>query len=291
MPINENNDLVDQTPVAGRIAAEDQLNATAPPLYGEHHFDQLYSDVDNTGYWTPGAALSTSSTPLGPHSRSVSNENLVNLGGVANGNVSATALQHRLNNLPISSPRHSPNAQDSEYFPHSRNHDASSNHSASDPTSAEMSRRSSADAQVSSGAHTGANTPVPYFNEYEDISRIPSYSTAVKAPFRSPQSTNLPSYDDATSRDHVSDSPILGIPQAPSQAHIRSQGVGSRSGPNLVSLIHEDPPDIRRSYSVGNVTGVASRERPVNSDHGSPTRTMQDEDSRLRLLRARAGQQ
>ncbi|KAL9110456.1 MAG: hypothetical protein Q9227_005000 [Pyrenula ochraceoflavens] len=322
--INENNDLVDQAPVAGRVAAEDQLNAAAPPLYGEHHFDQLYSDVDHSGYWTPGAALSSPGTPLGAHSRDVSSENLVSLAAVGNGsNVSAAALQHRLNNLRFTSPRQSPNEMDQEYFQNSTDTDAASSHNGSESTSGDMSRRTSADANMYSGQQTGLSTPLPYSNEFEDISKIPSYSTAVKSPLRHPQSTGLPSYDDATSRNNsVGSDAGPTLPQPPSQAHLRRTGLGARSGPNLVSLVHETPTqaqrrpgsrsgpnlvsliqaesDMRRSFSTGSVIRESSTERTWvretsserttrrHSPDGGP-RTMQDEASRLRLLRPRNG--
>ena len=62
--INENNDLVDQSPVASRLALENDLNNSAPPLYGQHQFDQYYSEMDHAGYRTPGT-FSTPGTPFG----------------------------------------------------------------------------------------------------------------------------------------------------------------------------------------------------------------------------------
>lgn len=51
LPINENNDLVDQTPQARRAAVANDLANAAPPVYGKHTLDALYSDMD--GYKTP----------------------------------------------------------------------------------------------------------------------------------------------------------------------------------------------------------------------------------------------
>jgi len=115
--INENNDLVDQSPVASRLALENDLNNSAPPLYGQHQFDQYYSEMDHAGYRTPGT-LSTPGTPFGSLSRNISSENLSSLIGQGgrqsifepgaannqqvNGDISPAALQHRLQNLGVS---------------------------------------------------------------------------------------------------------------------------------------------------------------------------------------------
>jgi arrestin-related trafficking adapter 4/5/7 len=115
--INENNDLVDQSPVASRLALENDLNNAAPPLYGQHQFDQYYSEMDHAGYRTPGT-FSTPGTPFGSLSRNISSENLSSLIGQGgrqsifeavpannqqvNGDISPAALQHRLQNLRVS---------------------------------------------------------------------------------------------------------------------------------------------------------------------------------------------
>jgi arrestin-related trafficking adapter 4/5/7 len=99
LPINENNDLVDQTPQASRAAIVNDLANAAPPMYGQHTLDTLYSDMD--GYRTPGTALSTPGTPY-MHSRRASHENLSSLAGDTNGNfVSPIALQSRLQDLRV----------------------------------------------------------------------------------------------------------------------------------------------------------------------------------------------
>jgi arrestin-related trafficking adapter 4/5/7 len=114
--INENNDLVDQTPVASRQALENDLTNSAPPLYGQHQLDQYYSEMDHAGYRTPGN-FSTPGTPFGSLSRNISTENLSSLVGQGgrqttfepspassqqvNGDISPAALQHRLQNLRV----------------------------------------------------------------------------------------------------------------------------------------------------------------------------------------------
>ena len=130
--INENNDLVDQTPVASRQALENDLTNSAPPLYGQHQFDQYFSEMDHAGYRTPGA-FSAPGTPFGSLSRNISTENLSSLIGQGrressvepspanihqvNGDVSPAALQHRLQNVRVSGSglAHSPLVTENHY--------------------------------------------------------------------------------------------------------------------------------------------------------------------------------
>jgi len=112
LPINENNDLVDQSPQASRAAIANDIANSAPPVYGQHTLDLLYSEVDRSGYRTPGMALSSPGTPY-LHSRHASSDNLASLaaGGpsappVGNGLsshsfVSPIALQSRLQDLRV----------------------------------------------------------------------------------------------------------------------------------------------------------------------------------------------
>ncbi len=134
--INENNDLVDQSPVASRQALADDINNSAPPLYGQHQFDQYYSEMDHSGYRTPG--MSAPGTPFGTISRNISTENLNSLighGGRQTNNIdsaldpvpneqpateiSPAALQRRLQNLRVSDRTvHSPLSTEDHYSNH-----------------------------------------------------------------------------------------------------------------------------------------------------------------------------
>lgn len=62
LTIDEDNNLTTQNPRAMDAGA---LNAMAPPGYGEHQFDQLYSDVDPSGFQTPAGMMSGAATPMG----------------------------------------------------------------------------------------------------------------------------------------------------------------------------------------------------------------------------------
>jgi hypothetical protein len=289
LPINENNDLVDQTPYAARLAQEHDADHSAPPLYGEHQFDQLYSGVDSHGYRTPGN-FSTPGTP-NLHSRSQSSENLASLHAITNGaglstsplgqHVSAAALQSRLQNLHVNgaplqttpadehtippsdavdrSRRNSSVAGLHDYFCEASGNPPSNSHSPalqnghhSGSHSNSLSRQHSDDDVLASGTVT----PRVQFNEVEDLARVPSYTTAVRTP--APKTStfgmgNLPTYGDATHSAGTSP-PFL---VEPPSAHLR----GSRSGTTLEGT--------GRHFGSRNVV------------------TIQDEERRLRTTQAR----
>jgi len=290
LPINENNDLVDQTPYAARMAQVHDADHSAPPLYGEHQFDQLYSGVDPNGYGTPGN-FSTPGTPYS-HSRNISSENLASLNAITNGaglsasaggqHVSAAALQSRLQILhvnghqgqlsaadddhlladgDVSSRRNSSNRVLQDDFSESNNSGQHSSYGHSPaPQSGHhsnpLSRQPSEDEVRVSGS--GNATPLVRFDEVEDLARVPSYTTAVRTPApKTPCSGlgNLPTYGDAT-HSAISLPPI---PVEPPSAYMRP----SRSGTALAG--------------IGGGRPSAMQSEP----------TIQDEERRLRTLQAR----
>ncbi|KAK2813545.1 hypothetical protein FQN49_008292, partial [Arthroderma sp. PD_2] len=98
LPLDDNNNLVDQSPSSPQVA-EFCMAQQAPPLYGDHQFDMLYSELDPHGYRTPGI-YSGVATPFGSISRNLSVENLSSLATMgAGGDVAATILHNRLVNL------------------------------------------------------------------------------------------------------------------------------------------------------------------------------------------------
>ncbi|EXJ54385.1 hypothetical protein A1O7_09724 [Cladophialophora yegresii CBS 114405] len=304
LPINENNDLVDQTPQAGRAAIANDLANAAPPVYGQHTLDVLYSDV--SGYRTPGTALSTPGTPY-LHSRHASSDNLASLAAMANGNyVSPAALQTRLQNLwvvdssiqdlrgnedseiqslglpaEVRSRRNSASgANPQDYF---RPHDASNgsthprispneggmnsdnaSHTPSYPPSNLMSRRTS---EEEDGQISGTRTPFPQYDHMEDLARVPSYSTAVKTPAPrqlSDQSISLPTYGAAVT---VPSPPALAEPPS---AYIRT----SPRLPGRITVSSQSP-----DSPINGVPRGSLSHRSVNS--------IQDEERRLRMLQMR----
>ncbi|RHZ57264.1 hypothetical protein CDV55_100566 [Aspergillus turcosus] len=268
LAIDDNNNLVDQTPQSAQRAVND-LAQQAPPLYGEHQFDQLYSEVDPSGYMTPGPG-SGPGTPFGTLSRNLSAENLASMNALTNTDISASALHHRLSNLHASrfsnpSPSDTDNHTDPElrrlgvaadYF------GPSSGSNSHTPASPELSRRPS-DEDYHDHDHipSGMATPFhPQFAEVESLSRVPSYSTAVRSTV-GPCDSELPDYQAVVAEDTAM--PTL---QSPQQAHIRSAGRGATTVNTGIDVHH------LRSALFNSRT-------PTHHD---------DDDRRLRIVQARA---
>ena len=275
LAIDDNNNLLAQTPQSTRIAVDDFAHQ-APPLYGEHTFDQLYSELDPSGYRTPGPG-SGPGTPFTPLSRNISSENLASMNALTNTDISASALHHRLTNLNAS-PLHNPVTPGTatpgeglhgsqsptegytihrqlgvpnDYFGPAS---GSTSHSHGSP---ELSRRASDEVEPEA-LPSGMATPFhPQYDEVETLSRVPSYSTAVRCAVR-PHDSGLPDYNAVI----ASSLPTLPVPQSPQQAHIRS---GRASGTGT-------PLEVPTRPSHFNSRGT-------NAD---------DEERRLRLVQARA---
>ncbi|EMD64556.1 hypothetical protein COCSADRAFT_326532 [Bipolaris sorokiniana ND90Pr] len=186
LPPNEDQSVVVDQNILSQQAMQDEVNQNAPPTYGLHQLDELYNDIDPSGFMTPGGYRSMmnsgANTPFFAQSRRGSTEDLTSLDAAMHqpgGGASAAALQHRLANL-------------------SMNH---SDH----PTRFHPSR------QNSSGDSTPAHNSEPaYFDlpasnyDMDALARTPSYNTAVRTPAgsRTPggMDMHLPSYEIATSR-------------------------------------------------------------------------------------------
>jgi hypothetical protein len=268
LAIDDNNNLIDQTPEAAQRALDD-LAEQAPPLYGEHQFDQLYSELDMSGYFTPGP-MSGPATPFGTLSRNLSAEDLPSMASVSNADISVSALHSRLSRLHAI---HTPSpenvdghdaeagnrtaAHGSDYFTLNRR---SGSHSHSpDGSSTTLSRRQSLDHEHCDHIPSGMVTPyVPRFLEVEDLSRVPSYSTAIRSTARTSYHSDLPDYQSATAGDVV-----VSQPRSPQQAHLRGDG-RLHSGSVLSEFFHS------RDHS---------RDRSRNSHD--------DEERRLRLMQGR----
>ncbi|KAJ6028569.1 HECT-type ubiquitin ligase-interacting protein creD [Penicillium herquei] len=271
--IDENNTIRDHENIqsAQRRAADEFTSQQAPPLYGEHQFDQLYSGVDPNGYRTPGPG-SGSQTPFGALSRNISADNLASMNALTNTDISAVALHSRLSSLHNARIGHlSPNeSHDSptESHPNSRQLNVhfndyfgpSSGSNSHSPGSPELSRRAS-DEVEHEAIPSGMATPFhPQYAEVETLSRVPSYSTAVRATVGSYDS-HLPDYN-AVIADSLPVTPLL---QSPQQAYLRSgRNSGRASGVST-------PLEVNRPGHF-NSNGV-------NTD---------DAERRLRLVQARA---
>jgi len=210
----------------------------------------------------------------------MSSENLASLDALTNGtpttpssgDVSASALHNRLVNLRTE-PADTTSINGYDGSPPQTQHvpenfadsgDSPNVHSANGG-STDLSRRTSEESPTASGAQT----PRVHFTEVEDLTRVPSYSTAVRTPLRTPLNGDLPTYHTATSSSSLSSM----VPQAPRQAHLRG-GWASQLATD------EDATMATRPSS--------SPSLPNNGRQMSHSHLRQDEEARLRLMQARA---
>lgn len=93
LPVDERNE------VTGNMMpgiSDESLNSAettlvAPPEYGRHMLDQIYSDIDPTGYMSRTGSVPGTPGGLYAQSRRTSHENLASLNSVANGHPSSSS--------------------------------------------------------------------------------------------------------------------------------------------------------------------------------------------------------
>jgi hypothetical protein len=211
MPLTADGCLVDQTPLS--IQSTD-MTQHAPPLYGQHVLDQLYAGVDQSGIMTP-APQSGMNTPFYSQSRAGSSENLASMSEDShpNGAVPPAALSSRLQNLNAGSRNNSfrrlpHGAASGANTPYHQGHSENdtgyfdqNNHSGqnSNPLSRRVSEEEnhSGVSNLTSGQHTPEHID---YSDLGDLTKVPSYRTAVKAPIRGMSYNDaLPNYDAAVS--------------------------------------------------------------------------------------------
>ncbi|KAI9712754.1 MAG: hypothetical protein M1820_001376 [Bogoriella megaspora] len=228
LPINQNQDVCPgPNQVEDAVINQQETTLVPPPEYGAHQLDQLYHDIDTSGFMTPrpgGVYGSGSTTPFYSRSRANSSENLPSLGhltvndGISGpdmnvygaGGVSASAIQTRLSHLQQQDPNQLQTSAGqfagADLF---SNSNSRSGRQSPSRRSRSLSRHPSDERRASSSTLT---VPVADY----DLSRVPSYNTAVQTPRPSnPADTSLPTYEVATSR------PPTPEIQLPGQAHIR----------------------------------------------------------------------
>jgi hypothetical protein len=196
MPLDPEGNLVRQLPNgASREAA-----TIAPPAYEHHRLDQLYDDIDPISLNSPIGGRSGVSSPFRGHSRAGSTDNLpALLQGAA---IQPDLLAHRLHSMSLEQGHRNMSwnsnlsAAGAATRPNSPPHPADETHM-SPPPSAPLTRHNSGE-----GA-SGHNTPPEHldFPEITELSKVPSYQTAVKTPVRQFASDvfGLPDYETALS--------------------------------------------------------------------------------------------
>lgn len=212
MPLDEEGNLVRQMPNG---TTPGDVVAAPPPSYDEHTLDQLYEDMEPTGLQTPAGMAS----PLYGHSRAGSVENLAALLHSHSTAVPPAALTSRLQSMSLEPSSRSTSWHDGDSEAATPNNGpADSVHSSALP-SAPLTRQNSDDniaAETMSGYHTPEHLD---FSGITELSKVPSYHTAVKTPVRPivyPEGTVLPDYVAATggSGTTTPGSPDLGHSEA-----------------------------------------------------------------------------
>ncbi|KAL6714581.1 hypothetical protein ACLMJK_008006 [Lecanora helva] len=233
LPLDDDNNLINQgSHIVDAAAAMDELT---PPQYGEHQFDQLYSEIDPTGYMTPAGGPSGMSTPFQSRSRSVSSENLTSLTGIAASDLVENALQSRLNNLAVPGGNRLGRDRSFERSQLSCSGDGQGEHRDESATnmlnpvargasisqdvnqmgyanSGSVSRRESEEDNMTSGYVT------PQHIEYsaENLAKVPSYTAALQSQTRTPINNGLPTYQSATR------APEQAVSRNAAQVHMQS---------------------------------------------------------------------
>ena len=204
------------------------FSSLAPPVYGEHQFDQLYSEIDLSGFMTPAGGASGVGTPFASQSRSGSTENLTSMDAVASPDSTENVLAHpasgrwgrdrpyhpsgSVDEAIEGSPESPQSCQIVSWTTeHVGNSRGSSNRGSSNP----MSRRTSGGESVPSQNHSSEHIE---FNS-EDLAKVPSYSTALRSRATAPINDGLPNYQTAIQAPMSQPSPPT--PQVPSPVGIR----------------------------------------------------------------------
>ena len=217
--------------------------------------DQLYSGVETSGYETP-AQRDGSATPFTSRSRAGSTENLVPMNGLASGNLSASMLESRLSSMQnLSSNRGArdrvhdsgdstsaygsyENTPGTEFLHHREMLARNENFMTSGGTTSRQSPSNPLSRRVSEEQYASPGTYSPQHVELssEELSKVPSYGTALQTPLRTSNTQNLPTYETATSRPPSPIPPTPPMPQTPRQAHTVSSGsLGNNSDSAILS--------------------------------------------------------
>ena len=207
LPLDENNELPNGSSQALTSAF---FSNGAPPIYGEHRFDRLYSDL-GSGYATPAGIASGVGTPFASQSRRASAENLYSMGATTATGLTATALQSRLDTINGNeTTQFVQDVQQASTFGNrpasvvnrqgSMEHDLptigsqdgqasnedTSQHGSCQSSSRRVSDHGSLDSDISAPMHIESSP--------EAMSKVPSYTTALQTLPRTPISEVPPCY-------------------------------------------------------------------------------------------------
>jgi len=311
LPVDESNNVCP----AVHGMTDESLNSTetttvAPPEYGRHQLDQLFSDMDPTGFTSRAPSAPGSPSGVGAQSRRGSQDGMPSLNGVANdiadslangtdidehGSASPSILRSRLADLQergmtivgrssALSNGHTPSGGNS---PAPGAIDISDTLSRSGPsslpnsyfnvTSHHSSRQSpQTSAPISRRVSNEESTTDVQESDYDmdSLARVPSYGAALRMPGSlTPYTDGPPTYVEATSRPT---SPGL---QRPGPAHVRT-GADTPTSRSSQTTLTNGLANLRMEGQ-----GAPA---PAPAHHRTSSAAAEDDArARLRLLRAR----
>ena len=297
LPVDESNQVcANLNGFAEQSLNNRETTVVAPPEYGRHQLDQIFSDIDPAGYMSRAPSNPGSPSGLNAQSRQGSSDNLASLNGVTNGIANGGNLENQRSASPSTLHSRLADLQERESgsnfaartvaFDHSPSYsnspapgvlearDQSPEHSHRPPEpvragsyfgSAPMSRQASGE--------EGGPTEVQRGDyDMHNLTRVPSYGAALRTPGHiTPFTDGPPSYIEATSRPP---SPGNTSIQRPGPAHVRSGA---------------DTPSSQSTLTSGLANLSTVEERPPAAPtvaHRNSSMAAED-DARLRMLRAR----
>jgi hypothetical protein len=299
LPVDESNEVC---PTANGISHE-ALNNTettvvAPPEYGRHQLDQLFSDIDPAGYMSRAPSDRGSPSGAEAQSRRASEDHSPTMNGVINevtngdysddhGSASPAILHSRLTDLQqrdVALSRRSPSVSFSNspaggVSPAPGRADAPEDQSGSNVSQAGTYFPSNL-RQTPHRSATGSRRPSDDENsssvrqndyDMDNLMRVPSYGAALRTSGTlTPFTDGPPSYVEATSRPP---SPL----QRPSQAHVRA-AADSPISPGIQNTLTND---------ISALSMTAQPSAAIRAPRSRGGSVAADEDARLRMLRAR----
>jgi hypothetical protein len=222
LPIDETNRVQDHGNHASDLAINNaEMTVSAPPQYGRHYLDQIYSDVSLSGFVSRAASGPVTPAGVATLSRRASSENIVSISGMIDaqhGSAVPQLLHSRLTSLQESEGRHSQSWPLTGSSPPGAGNSHLADHS-TPPSSASLLRQnpglhqptmiattsSNSSSQIHSALRPDTNVTATGMIEsdfdLDQLARVPSYNTALRTPGAvTPLSDCPPSYIIATSR-------------------------------------------------------------------------------------------
>ncbi len=299
LPVDESNEVCATANGVSHAALNStETTVVAPPEYGRHQLDQLFSDIDPAGYMSRAPSDHGSPSGAEAQSRRGSVDRSPTIHGVLNGvtnddnlddfgSASPAILHSRLTDLQareIALPRRSPavsfsNSPTGGGSPAPGRADGSENQFGSNvsqsgtyfPSNLRETPHRSATGSRRPSDDEDSSAVRQHDYDMDNLMRVPSYGAALRTSGTITPFTDVPpSYVEATSRPP---SPL----QRPSQAHVRAD-VDSPISPGIRNNL---------TNGLDALSMTAQPSAAIRAPRSRGGSLAADDDARLRMLRAR----